>query len=73
MIPADDSFSEEEEGEFKIVKTKKYSFKPMNPEEAILQMNLLGHSFYIFTNDTTGSTNIVYKRKDNDYGLIEAE
>ena len=42
----------------------------MSPEEAILQMNLLEHSFYVFINDETGDTNVVYKRKDNNYGLI---
>lgn len=60
-----------EEKEFKIVKTKVYSAKPMSVEEAILQMNLLGHSFYIFVNSATEDKNVVYKRKDGDYGLIE--
>ena len=43
----------------------------MSEEEAILQMELLGHTFYIFKNDKTGDTNILYKRTDNDYGIIE--
>lgn len=60
-----------EEDEFKIVKVKKYKDKPMSPEEAILQMNLLGHEFYIFTNDETNEKEVVYKRKDGNYGLIE--
>ncbi len=63
----------EEEPEFKIVKTKTYSAKPMSAEEAILQMNLLGHSFYIFNNSDTMDKNVVYKRKDGNYGLIELE
>ena len=45
----------------------------MSTEEAILQMNLLGHTFYVFTNEKTNEVNIVYKRKDNDYGLIETK
>lgn len=61
----------EEEKEFKIVRTKRFATKPMSPEEAILQMNLLGHQFYIFSNAETGESNVVYKRKNGDYGLIE--
>lgn len=59
--------------EFKIVKTKKFAIKPMDVEEAILQMNLLGHSFFVFSNAHTNEVNVVYKRKDGDYGLIEPE
>lgn len=62
---------EPEEKEYKVVKTKKFDFKPMSVEEAILQMNLLGHQFYVFTNSDTNSTSVVYKRKDRNYGLIE--
>ncbi|SFE17675.1 sigma 54 modulation protein /SSU ribosomal protein S30P [Thermoanaerobacter thermohydrosulfuricus] len=62
---------EEEEGSFEIVKTKKFPIKPMSPEEAILQMNLLGHNFFVFTNADTDTINVVYKRKDGKYGLIE--
>lgn len=61
----------EEEKEFKIVRTKRFATKPMSAEEAILQMNLLGHQFYIFSNADTGESNVVYKRKNGDYGLIE--
>lgn len=64
-------FDDYQEEEFKIVKVKKYKDKPMSPEEAILQMNLLGHEFYIFTNDETNDKEVVYKRKDGNYGLIE--
>jgi putative sigma-54 modulation protein len=64
--------AEHEEEEFEIVRTKHFSLKPMDSEEAILQMNMLGHNFFIFTNAETNRTNIVYKRKDGKYGLIEA-
>ena len=60
---------DDEEDEFRI-HTKTFSVKPMSTEEAILQMNLLGHSFFVFSDDVTGDTCVVYKRKDNDYGLI---
>jgi putative sigma-54 modulation protein len=62
----------ENDEEFEIVRTKHFSLKPMDSEEAILQMNLLGHNFFIFTNAETNRTNIVYRRKDGRYGLIEA-
>jgi putative sigma-54 modulation protein len=62
-----------EEKEFNIVKTKIVSKKPMSPEEAILQMNLLGHNFFIFENSDINDISLVYKRKDGDYGLIEFE
>lgn len=64
---------EEEKEEFKIIKHKRFSSKPMSVEEAVLQMNMLGHDFFIFTNPETMEVNIVYRRKDGDYGLIEAE
>lgn len=63
----------EEEGEFKVVRTKRFEMKPMDVEEAILQMNLLGHEFYVFTNAETNQVNVVYRRKDGNYGLIEPE
>jgi len=63
----------EEEKEFEIVKTKKFAIKPMTPDEAILQMNMLGHSFFVFTNAETDELNVVYRRKDGKYGLIEPE
>lgn len=63
---------EEEKGEFNI-KKKSFPFKPMSVEEAILQMNLIGHSFFVFENDETGKINVVYCRNDGDYGLIEQE
>ncbi|WHH57526.1 ribosome-associated translation inhibitor RaiA [Petroclostridium sp. X23] len=63
----------EEEKEFNVVKTKRFAIKPMDTEEAILQMNLLGHQFFVFFNADTDEVNVVYKRKDGDYGLIEPE
>lgn len=63
----------EEESEFKIVKTKRIAIKPMAVEEAILQMNLLGHDFFVFMNDDTEETSIIYRRKNDDYGLIDVE
>lgn len=62
----------EETKEFEIVKTKRFIVKPMSSEEAILQMNLLGHSFFVFKNDKTDEMNIVYKRKDGKYAIIES-
>lgn len=59
--------------ESKIVKTKRFAIKPMSIEEASLQMELLGHSFFVFSNAETEEVNVVYKRKDGNYGLIEPE
>ena len=61
----------EEETEFNIIKTKTFTTKPMSNEEAILQMNLLGHTFFVYKNSETEQNNIVYKRKDGNYGVIE--
>jgi len=58
---------------FKIVRTKRFALKPMDEEEAIMQMNLLGHSFFVFMNAETEEVNVVYKRKDKHYGLIEPD
>ncbi len=68
-VPNDEYMDIEEEQEYKI-RTKTFAFKPMTPEEAILQMNLLGHEFFVFRDSVTNDTCVVYKRKDNDYGLI---
>jgi putative sigma-54 modulation protein len=56
---------------FNIVRTKRFALKPMDEEEAIMQMNLLGHNFFVFFNAKTDEVNVVYKRKDCNYGLIE--
>ncbi|MCI2055950.1 MAG: ribosome-associated translation inhibitor RaiA [Oscillibacter sp.] len=68
--PSDD-FEVTEEKEFNIVRTKRFSVKPMSPEEAILQMNLLDHTFFVFRNEDDGDLSIVYRRKKGGYGLIE--
>ena len=62
----------EDDGEF-IIRTKKFEFTPMSVEEAIMQMNLLGHSFFVFNDHETDATCVVYKRKDGNYGLIVPE
>ena len=59
--------------EMKIVRTKRFDIKPMYPEDACVQMELLGHNFYVFVNAETDDINVVYKRKGNTYGLIEPE
>lgn len=64
---------EDSDNEMDIVRTKTFNLKPMDSEEAVLQMNMLGHSFYVFTDADSNGTNIVYKRKDGKYGLIETE
>lgn len=63
----------EEDDSIKIIRTKKFGIKPMDPEEACVQMELLGHNFYVFSNSETDEVNVVYKRKGNTYGLIEPE
>ena len=77
---ARDSFSEEfldndydEDDTIKIIRTKKFGIKPMDAEEACIQMDLLGHNFYVFRNSETDEVNVVYKRKGNTFGLIEPE
>lgn len=64
---------EEDDAEPKIVKTKRFAMKPMPVEEAVLQMELLGHNFFMFYNADSEEVNVVYKRKDGNYGLIEPE
>ncbi len=59
--------------EIQIIRSKKFAMKPMDPEEACVQMELLGHSFFVFRNADTDEVNVVYKRKGNTYGLIEPE
>lgn len=67
-----DQRREEESPEPRVVRTKRFVMKPMPVEEAILQMDLLGHDFFVFTGET-GEINVVYRRKDGNYGLIEPE
>ena len=66
----DDEFEVAEEKEFEIVRTKRFSVKPMSPEEAILQMNLLDHDFFVFRSSEDDSLCIVYQRRNGGYGLI---
>ena len=63
----------EDAGEIKIVRTKKFGFKPMYPEDACVQMELLGHDFYVFCNAESDEVNVVYRRKNGTFGLIEPE
>src|SRR5699024_12552158 len=60
------------DGEIEIVRTKRFNLKPMDSEEAILQMDMLGHAFFVFTNAETEDTNAVYKSKDGRYGIVES-
>ena len=64
---------EQEEDEVKIIRTKKFAIKPMYPEDACVQMELLGHNFFVFNNAETNEVNVVYKRKGGTYALIEPE
>lgn len=72
LTPEDVLDAEDEEPE-EIIRTKTFPIKPMTPEEAILQMNLLGHQFFVFNNGETGQTCVVYSRRDGAYGLIVPE
>ena len=56
-----------------IVKTKQFAVKPMSPEEAVLQLELIGHDFFVFQNAETNDVNVVYRRRDGNYGLIEPQ
>ncbi len=69
--PCGEKISEDEAP--KVLRTKRFAIKPMPVDEAILQMNLLGHSFFVFSNAETEEVNVVYRRKDGNYGLIEPE
>ncbi|WP_455718790.1 ribosome hibernation-promoting factor, HPF/YfiA family [Anaerosporobacter sp.] len=66
----DDSYDDEE---INIIRTKRFAIKPMDAEEACIQMELLGHNFFVFRNADTDEVNVVYKRKGNTFGLIEPE
>lgn len=68
----EEDIADDEVGEFKIVKRKRFHVKPMSAEEAVLQMNLLGHNFYVFKNRENDEMNVVYKRKDGNYAIIES-
>jgi putative sigma-54 modulation protein len=66
------SIPDEETGP-KIVKTKQFAVKPMSPEEAALQLELVGHDFFVFRSDESGEVNVIYRRRDGGYGLIEPQ
>jgi len=70
-VAADAAPVEVEEDETTIVKTKQFAVTPMSPEEAVLQLELVGHDFFVFRNAETETINVVYRRRDGDYGLIE--
>jgi putative sigma-54 modulation protein len=57
----------------RIVRTKRFALKPMDVEEALMQMELLGHDFFVFRDADTGDVSVVYKRRDGNYGLIESQ
>ena len=67
------TLTDEPEDKEMIIRTKKFEYTPMSPEEAIMQMNLIGHTFFVFNDAMTGKTCVVYTRKDGNYGLIEPE
>lgn len=73
FVSNNEASNSEDDAELEVVRTKSFDLKPMDSEEAILQMNMLGHSFYVFTSAETNRTNVVYRRKDGRYGLIEAQ
>lgn len=68
-----DAYYDEEDEEINVVKTKSFAVRVMTPEEAILQMNLMDHQFFLFRDDETGEINVVYRRKDGNYGLLKPE
>ncbi len=72
-VPAETEAVEEEPQLPRIVKTKQFMVKPMTPEEAALQLELVGHDFFVFTNSESNETAVVYRRRDGNYGLIEAQ
>ena len=72
FAPVADEKEEVEDKKFEIVRTKRLSLKPMDSEEAVLQMDMLGHDFFIYEDAENGGINIVYRRRDGRYGLIEA-
>ena len=72
LINGEEYTGGEETDSFDIVKVKRFQVKPMAPEEAVLQMKLLGHKFFIFKNSETSEMNVVYERKDGRYALIES-
>ncbi|HYH02391.1 MAG TPA: ribosome-associated translation inhibitor RaiA [Bacillota bacterium] len=73
LAPLPQTVGTKEETEPQIKRTKRFAIKPMSVEEAVMQMDLLDHDFYVFSNSDTEEVNVVYRRKDGNYGLIEPE
>ncbi|HEU5139247.1 MAG TPA: ribosome-associated translation inhibitor RaiA [Bacillales bacterium] len=73
IVNGSSAYDFDDEDEIEVVRTKRFNLKPMDVEEAILQMDMLGHAFFVFSDAESGSTNVVYRRKDGRYGLIEPE
>ncbi len=71
FVAVSEAADSQEEDELEVVRTKRFDLKPMDTEEAILQMNLLGHNFFVYNDTETDDTHIVYKRDDGRYGLIQ--
>ena len=71
--PADAQLSEPAGEEQRIVRVKQFALKPMSPEEALLQLELLGHDFFVFQNADSSEVNVLYRRRDGNYGLIEPQ
>ena len=70
VIPTIENEHVEDEVEYQLIRTKSFSVKPMTVDEAILEMNMVGHDFYIFKNESSNTFNVVYIRKDGKYGLL---
>ena len=68
-----DAYYDEPDEDLQVVRTKRFAVKVMTPEEAIMQMNMLGHEFFMFRDDDSGEINVVYRRKNGDYGLLVPE
>ena len=73
FISSDNDGADEQDDELKIVRTKQVSLKPMDPEVAVLQMDMLGHEFFVFKNTDTDTVCVMYKRKDGNYGILESK
>ncbi len=71
-VPAEPQFTAEQLEQM-VVKSKQFELRPMSPDEATLQLELVGHDFFVFTNESTGATNVVYRRRDGGYGHIEPQ
>ena len=67
------SIPDEDDAGEQIVKVKQFSVKPMSPEEAVLQLELIGHDFFVFRSDESGDINVIYRRRNGGYGLIEPQ